>query len=226
MSKKETVDILVEGGKATPAPPLGSALGPLKVNVAQIVKDINDKTKEFQGMKVPVKVVVDTETKAYTITVGTPPVSQLIKKELNLKTMSGEPNKVKYGVLAFEQALKIAKMKKDSFLGNSLKADIKTVLGSCQSSGILIDGKDAKEILKEIDAGKYDDLIKKGSTEVSKEKQKELDEVKKKIEIEVKKSVKAREDAKAAAEAKAASKKAAAEATPATTKAPAAKAKK
>jgi large subunit ribosomal protein L11 len=63
---KQTVQALVEGGKATAAPPLGSSLGPLGVNVGQIVADINKKTADFKGMKVPVKVIIDTETKEYT----------------------------------------------------------------------------------------------------------------------------------------------------------------
>src|SRR3989344_3647773 len=105
MGKKETVEVLIEGGKASPAPPLGSSLGPLKVNVAQIVLDINKKTGDFKGMKVPVKVIVDTETKAYEIEIGTPPTAELIKKEINIKAGSGEPNKLKAGIIALEQVI-------------------------------------------------------------------------------------------------------------------------
>ena len=65
MGKKETVDALVEGGKASAGPPIGSSLGPLKVNVGQIVQQINAKTAAFKGMKVPVKIIVDTETKEF-----------------------------------------------------------------------------------------------------------------------------------------------------------------
>ena len=74
----EKLDVLVDGGKATPGAPLGPALGPLGVNIVEIIKAINEKTKAFEGMKVPVTLVVDPKTKAYTITVGTPPTSALI----------------------------------------------------------------------------------------------------------------------------------------------------
>ena len=82
----QSVDALVEGGKASAAPPLGPALGPLGVNIGQVVAEINKKTASFQGMQVPVKVNVDTDTKEFNITVGTPPASALIKKEANLKS--------------------------------------------------------------------------------------------------------------------------------------------
>jgi len=88
---KESVDILIEGGKASAAPPLGPALGPLGVNIGQVVADINKKTQDFKGMQVPVKVTVDTETKSYEISIGTPPASSLIKKEAGIQKGSGHP---------------------------------------------------------------------------------------------------------------------------------------
>jgi len=72
---KKTVEALIEGGKTTAAPPLGPALGPLGVNIGQIIADINKKTAGFKGMQVPVKIVVDEDTKEYKISVGTPPCS-------------------------------------------------------------------------------------------------------------------------------------------------------
>ena len=92
---KETVESLVEGGKASAAPPLGPALGPLKINIGQVVAEINKKTAAFAGMKVPIKIIVDTETKEFEVEVGSPPVSELIKKELGLEKGSGTPNKNK-----------------------------------------------------------------------------------------------------------------------------------
>lgn len=195
---KETVEVLVEGGKATAGPPIGSSLGPLKVNIGEIVSKINEKTKEFKGMKVPVKIIVDTQTKKFEIEVGTPPVSQLIKKELGLDKGSGEPNKTKVGVLAFEQIIKIAKMKIGSLNVKNLKAAVKTVVGSCVTSGILIDSKDPKIISKEIDKGVYDDLIKAEKTEVSAEKNKQLEEIRKEVEIQRKEMEKRKEAEKAA----------------------------
>ncbi|HDJ50955.1 MAG TPA: 50S ribosomal protein L11, partial [Thermoprotei archaeon] len=82
---KQVIEVLVEGGKATPGPPLGPALGPLGVNVAQVVKAINEATKEFEGMKVPVKVIVDVATRQFEIEVGLPPTSALILKELGIE---------------------------------------------------------------------------------------------------------------------------------------------
>jgi large subunit ribosomal protein L11 len=80
---EQTVESLVEGGKATAAPPLGPALGPLGVNIGQVVAEINKKTESFKGMQVPVKVIVDSETKDFKVTVGTPPASALINSALH-----------------------------------------------------------------------------------------------------------------------------------------------
>ena len=77
---KKIVEALVDGGKATPAPPLGPTLSVFKVNIGKIVQDINQKTKEYEGMKVPVKIIIDDETKEYSIEIGIPPVSSLIRK--------------------------------------------------------------------------------------------------------------------------------------------------
>ena len=113
----QSVDVLIEGGKATAAPPLGPALGPLGVNIGQVVSTINQKTAEFKGMQVPVKVEVDSTTKQFTIIVGTPPASALIKKEAHLEKGSGNPLMDKVADLKIEQIIKISKMKQDSLLG-------------------------------------------------------------------------------------------------------------
>ena len=214
MGKKQTVDALVEGGKASAAPPLGSSLGPLKVNIGQVVAQINEKTKDFKGMKVPVKVIVDTETKEFEITIGTPPATQLIMKEINLPKGSGEPNKNKVGVIAFEQVLKVANMKESSLIVNNKKSAVKTIIGSCQSAGILIDGKDATQILKEVDEGKYDSIIKSNKTEPDASKKAELEKIAKDLESKSKALAKEKAEAKATAEAEAAAKAATAPATP------------
>jgi len=171
---KETVDALVDGGKASAAPPLGPALGPLKVNIGQVITEINKKTSAFAGMKVPIKVIVDTESKAFEITVGTPPVSGLIQKELNIKGGSGIPNKLKVGNLAMEEVIKIAKMKQDSLSAASLKAAVKTVVGSCNAMGVLVEGKTAVQINPEIDKGMYDKIIHAEKTDVAPQKRAEL----------------------------------------------------
>lgn len=215
MGKKQTVEALVDGGKATAGPALGGTLGPLKVNIGQVISEINTKTKDFQGMKVPVKITIDTEDKSFTITIGTPPASQLITKESGIEKGSGEPHINKAGVISFEQVIKIANMKSSSLIVNNMKSAVKTIVGSCQSAGILIDGKDAREILKEIDEGNYDSLISSGKTEPDQEKKQRLKELSKELEERKKQIEKQKAEAKAVAEAEAAAKAAATGAAPA-----------
>jgi large subunit ribosomal protein L11 len=152
----EKVEALVEGGKASAGPPLGPALGPLGVNIMQIINTINDKTKQFDGMKVPVKVIVNPKTKDFEIEVGTPPVSSLIFKELGLEKGSGSAGTHKIGNLTIDQAIKIAKMKYDNLLGKELKQKTKEVIGTCVSIGVTIEGKKPQVIQKAIDDGEFD----------------------------------------------------------------------
>lgn len=152
----ETIEVLVEGGKATAGPPLGPALGPLGVNVMQVVNAINEKTKHFEGMKVPVKVMVDPKTKSFEIEVGTPPVTALILKELGIEKGSENPRENKVGNLTMDQVVKIARMKHGDLLGKDLKRKVKEVIGSCVSMGVTVEGKSPKEVQREIDEGKYD----------------------------------------------------------------------
>lgn len=195
---KETIEALVEGGKASAAPPLGSSLGPLKVNIGQVVNEINEKTKMFKGMKVPVKVIIDNETKEFNIEIGTPPASQLIKKEIGIEKGSGEPNKNKAGAITFEGIIKVAKMKEGSLLVNNFRAAVKSIVGTCVPLGVLIDGKDPKEVEKEIDEGKYDDLITNEKTEPDEEKKKKMEEMTKELDNEQKELRKRKEAEKAA----------------------------
>lgn len=152
----EVIEALVDGGKATPGPPLGPALGPLGVNVVEIVKVINDKTKAFVGMKVPVKLTVDPKTKDFEVSVGTPPTSALIIKELGIDKGSGEPATVKVANMTLEQAIKVSEMKKDTLLGNTTKQRLLEVTGTCVSMGIQIDGKDPKDFQADLKKGAYD----------------------------------------------------------------------
>jgi len=149
----QSLEILVEGGKATPGPPLGPALGPLGLNIGQVVKEINEKTKNYEGMQVPVKLTVDPKTKQYTITIGTPPVSALIKKELGIEKGSGSPKATKVGDLNMSQVKKIANMKIQDSLSPNLRAMVLEVLGSCVSMGVTVEGSDPKEIQKKIENG-------------------------------------------------------------------------
>ncbi|MGC9037490.1 MAG: 50S ribosomal protein L11 [Candidatus Micrarchaeia archaeon] len=147
-----TINGLIEGGKATTGPPFGPALGPLGVNIGKIVAEINQKTADFAGIKVPVKVVVNTDTKAYTIEVGLPPTSALILKELGIqKGAKGKDEKV--GNITLEQIKKIAKMKSAALYGRSEKERIKQIIGTCKSMGVTVEGIDAKEALRKLESG-------------------------------------------------------------------------
>lgn len=159
---KEKVDVMVKGGEATPAPPIGPALSPLKVNVGEIVASINEKTKTFKGMEVPVKIIVDTETKKFEITVGTPPVASLLKKELGVQKLAtvGEDKVRKVaGNITFDKIVNITKGKEDAIIGRTFKQKLKQVVGTCVSVGLTVDGKNPKDVMQEIDAGKYDSLL-------------------------------------------------------------------
>jgi large subunit ribosomal protein L11 len=157
---KKVVEALVAGGQATAGPPLGPALGPLGVNVVAIVNKINEVTKDYAGMKVPVKVIVDTETKQFEVTVGTPTTSALIVSELKIEKGSGSPKAQKVGNLNMDQIVKIAKMKSAELLSTNLKRSVKEVLGSCVSMGVTAEGKDPKEVQKEVDEGEYDSILR------------------------------------------------------------------
>jgi len=158
---KKVVEALVAGGQATAGPPLGPALGPLGVNVLAIVNKINEVTKDYAGMKVPVKVIVDTETKEFEVTVGTPTTSALIVSELKIEKGSGSPKATKVGNLNMEQIVSIAKKKSAELLSPNLKAAVKEVLGSCVSMGVTVDGKDPRDVQKEVNEGKHDSVIGK-----------------------------------------------------------------
>jgi large subunit ribosomal protein L11 len=181
----ETIKVMIEGGKATAAPPLGPALGPAGVNIGQVVADINKKTASFKGMQVPVSVIVDKSTKKYEIKVGTPPTSALIKKEAGLEKGSGNPLQDKVADLRIEHIIKIALMKQDSLLGKTLKDKVKEVIGSCNSMGVMVEGVAAKDTIKLVNEGKFDEEIKQEKTELTAEELKQLEEEKIKLAEEI-----------------------------------------
>lgn len=160
-AEKKTFEFIVDGGKATAGPPIGPAIGPLGVNVVAVVNKINELTKEYVGMRVPVKVTIDPETKSFEVEVGIPTTSALIFKEAGVEKGSGKPNVEKIGSLTMEQLIKIAKIKRSELLAKNLKAAVKEIIGSCVSMGITVEGKNPKVVLREIDAGKYDELIRR-----------------------------------------------------------------
>ena len=158
---KVIVKLLIDGGKASAGPPLGPTLAPMKVNIQQIVSAINEKTKEFSGIQIPVEVHVDSGTKAFDIKVGSPSVASLIKKELKLEKLAKAPFKEPaVGDLKIEQIVKIARAKLDDLKTVDFKKAVKQVVATCVSSGVTIEGKTPKEMLKEISEGKWDSQIK------------------------------------------------------------------
>ncbi len=149
------VEVLVPGGKATPGPPLGPVIGPLGLNVKQVVDKINEATKEFDGLSVPVKIIVH-DDRSFEIEVGVPPTSALIKRELGIEKGSSKTGREYIADLKIEQVIKIAKMKKPEMLSYTMKAAVKEVLGTCVSMGISVEGKHPKDVQREIDEGKLE----------------------------------------------------------------------
>jgi large subunit ribosomal protein L11 len=160
MTEKKSISALVTGGEASAGPPLGPALGPMGINVLQVVNTINDKTKDFSGMKVPVKVEVDPDTKKFTVDVGVPPTAALINKEAGVSKGSGAAGTTIAGTISMESAIKIAKMKIDSSYAHDVKNAVKEVIGTCVSLGMQVENKPAKEIYADIGSGKYDPVLK------------------------------------------------------------------
>jgi len=196
--RKIIIEALIDGGKATPAPPLGPQLAVYKMNIGKVIQDINEKTKEYEGMKVPIKIIIDDVTKEYEIKIGTPPVSSLIRKELGLKKIAPEKRgeeveekeeegkgkkedkkvveeevektekkgkmkepeeRVIVGDLTIYQCIKITKMKRENLLAKDMKKALKEIVATVVSMPVTIEGKSPKEILKEIDEGKYDSKL-------------------------------------------------------------------
>jgi large subunit ribosomal protein L11 len=150
------VEALVSGGKASAGPPLGPALGPLGVNVAQVVAKINDLTKDLNGMQVPVKIKIRSRTE-FDIEVGTPPTSALILKELALE--KGSADKTVVGNLSMEQVIKVANIKRKSLLSKTIKKAASEVIGTAGTLGVTVDGLSSKEAQLAVVGGKYDSIF-------------------------------------------------------------------
>ena len=152
----ETVEALVDAGKASAGPPLGPSLGPSGVNVKQVIDEINAKTKEMIGMQVPVKVKVE-DDKSFSIVVGTPPASSLIKKVLSIEKGSGEAGTVVAADMNLDHAITVAKQKGPGLTGGDIKAMTSEILGVAKSMGLTCEGKDPTDIQLSIKSGDLDD---------------------------------------------------------------------
>ena len=160
MADLQTVSTLVTGGQASAGPPLGPALGPMGVNVMQVITAINEKTKDFEGMRVPVTVSIDPSTKKWEIEVGIPSSAALLLKEAGIQKGSGTPTTNWVADVKFDTIVKVAKTKLDSSYATSLKSVAKEIIGTCVSLGVKIEGKTPKEVTAEINAGKWDEKFR------------------------------------------------------------------
>lgn len=156
---EETIEALVEGGQASAGPPLGPALGPMGINVGEVVSEINKETSDYEGMTVPVKVIVEEETGEFEIEVGSPPTTALIKNTLGIEKGSDDLEDAPVANLSIEQALEVAQKKRGSILAKNKKKAVKEVIGTCVSMGVQVEDKDPREVQREIEEGKYDDTL-------------------------------------------------------------------
>ena len=192
------VKLLAEGGEMKPGPALSQKLGPVGINVGQVIQKVNDATKDLKGLKVPVELEIDMATKEINVKVFSPPVSELLKKELKVEKGSGTQAKIKVANASIEQIISVAKTKFPDMLSKNLKAAVKTVVGSCVSLGILIENKSPTETESEIEKGKYDKEINEEKTETPQDKKAELDKYFAGIEKEQQKLIKQEEESKEA----------------------------
>ncbi|MBU1136253.1 MAG: 50S ribosomal protein L11 [Nanoarchaeota archaeon] len=194
------IKLLVEGGKMTPGPAIAQKLGPIGVNIGKVIQDVNQATEGFKGLKVPVELDVDASTKEFKIKVSSPPVSELIKKELGIEKASGEQKKLKAGNLSIEQIIKIAKTKHKNMLDRNLKSAVKSVIGSCVSLGVLVENEEPVKVEEQIVSGKYEKEILEGKTETSQEKLDKLKEYFEQIRTKQEEIIKKEQEEKEAEE--------------------------
>lgn len=195
------IKLIVDGGAMKPGPSVSQQLGPMGINLGKVIQEINEATSGFKGMKVPVELDVDKKTKNFTVKVSSPPVSELIKKELGLESGSGQAGKTYAGNISVEQLIGIAKTKLPGMLAKDLKAALKLTVGSCVSLGILIDSKNPKEIMRIIKSGVYDKEIKEEKTIPDPEKKKDIETQFEIVKAKQEKDQKTLEEAKAKEEA-------------------------
>jgi large subunit ribosomal protein L11 len=141
MAKKivANVKLQVTAGKATPAPPVGSALGPHGLNIMDFCKAFNAKTAKQEGLIIPVVVTIYSD-RTYSFVTKTPPAAVLLKKAANIAKGSGEPNKTKVGKVSMKDVREIAQLKMPDLNASNLDAAVKIVLGTARSMGVEVEG--------------------------------------------------------------------------------------
>ncbi len=140
MAKKvvAVVKLQIPAGKATPAPPVGTALGPHGVNIMQFTKEFNARTADQAGMIIPVVLTVY-QDRSFTFITKTPPVAALIKKAVGIESGSGEPNKTKVATISKDKIKEIAEIKMPDLNANSIEAAMKMVIGTAKSMGVAVE---------------------------------------------------------------------------------------
>lgn len=140
MAKKviAVVKLQIPAGKATPAPPVGTALGPHGVNIMQFTKEFNAKTADQAGMIIPVVLTVY-QDRSFTFITKTPPVSVLIKKAVGLELGSGEPNKTKVAKISKDKVKEIAEIKMPDLNAGTIEAAMSMVAGTARSMGVVVE---------------------------------------------------------------------------------------
>jgi len=190
------VKLLIDGGDMKPGPAIAQQLGPMGINMGQVISKVNEGTKEFKGMKIPVELDINEKTKEFTIKTSSPPTSELLKKELKLEKGSHKNSEFKMSNGSIEDIIKITKIKHQDMLEKDFKTAIKSVLGTCASIGILVENKNPNELIKEVVSGKFDKEINEQKTETEPEKRQKLNEyfteIKKAQDLKLKESEKAK----------------------------------
>jgi large subunit ribosomal protein L11 len=193
------IKLLIEGGDMKPGPAIAQQLGPMGINMGKVISEVNNATRNFKGMKVPVELDINEKTKEFTVKTFSPPTSELIKKELNLEKGSNDHKKIKVGNASIEDVIKIAKVKYQNMLEKDFKAAVKSILGTCASVGILVENTSPNELIRQVEEGKFDREINEQISETKPEKRKELNEyfkaVKKEQDIRLEAEKKAAEEA-------------------------------
>ena len=142
MAKPKNVESIVKlqlpAGKATPAPPVGPALGQAGINIGEFCKAFNDKTKDSPGMIFPVVIYVK-KNKSFTFDIKTPPAAVLIKKEAGLAKGSGEPNREKVGTISKASVKKIAEIKMEDLNAYNIEAAMRMIEGTARNMGVIVE---------------------------------------------------------------------------------------
>lgn len=165
MPKVKIIKAQVKGGEAKPEPPLGPAITDTGLNLTEVIEKINKLTERYKGYMVTVKVIVDLEAKTYDVHVELPTTTSLLLVTAGASEPSGDPAHKKVGNISFEDIIKIAILKKPELTSKTLRSAVKTILGSARSIGLTVEGKDPKDVSREVDQGLYDEILKRYESE-------------------------------------------------------------